>query len=198
MRSKNERIPKCETHDEEYCASEASKYFHDYVFELEEACDILEFFGPELPENADQYQKQEMIGTNTYWLPNNTFMISIGYDRPAVIKVEEEFLIYDFVAMVGSVGGTLGMFIGFSFTNMISLCISGIKMLIEMISRKTARKSKIDDVEPFEKVDNEEEQRPNYVLLLERIESIEKKMQEMDNKEKVQKSHIPKYTYHHI
>ena len=33
------------------------------------------------------------------------------------MDVKEEYLILDFVAMVGSVGGTLGMCIGFSFSN---------------------------------------------------------------------------------
>ena len=31
------------------------------------------------------------------------------------IIVEKEYLIYDFIGIVGSVGGTLGLFIGFSF-----------------------------------------------------------------------------------
>ena len=31
------------------------------------------------------------------------------------IKVEEEYLIHDFVGMLGSIGGTLGLFVGFSF-----------------------------------------------------------------------------------
>ena len=36
------------------------------------------------------------------------------------VKVYEEYLIYDTVAMIGAVGGTLGMFIGFSFRNAFS------------------------------------------------------------------------------
>ena len=31
------------------------------------------------------------------------------------IIVEKEYLVYDFIGIVGSVGGTLGLFIGFSF-----------------------------------------------------------------------------------
>ena len=36
--------------------------------------------------------------------------------------VYEEYLIYDHVELIGSVGGTLGMCIGFSFTGVIQNC----------------------------------------------------------------------------
>ena len=39
---------------------------------------------------------------------------------PAMIAVQKQYLIYDFEGLVGSVGGTLGMFIGFSFINIIT------------------------------------------------------------------------------
>ena len=35
--------------------------------------------------------------------------------------VFEEYLIFDIIGMIGSVGGTLGMCIGFSFTNVITI-----------------------------------------------------------------------------
>ena len=38
--------------------------------------------------------------------------------------VHEEYVIYDAVNMIGSVGGTLGLCIGFSFTGVISFLIS--------------------------------------------------------------------------
>ena len=37
-----------------------------------------------------------------------------------MFNVYEEYLIYDAIGMIGSVGGTLGMFIGFSMTGVIS------------------------------------------------------------------------------
>ena len=39
---------------------------------------------------------------------------------PGRMKVSEEYLIYDFIGVVASIGGTLGLFIGFSFSNVIS------------------------------------------------------------------------------
>ena len=41
--------------------------------------------------------------------------------------VYEEYLIYDTINMIGSLGGTLGLFIGFSFSNVLNVIISFIK-----------------------------------------------------------------------
>ena len=44
--------------------------------------------------------------------------------------VNTEYLIYDFNSMIGSIGGTLGLFIGFSFSNFISFAISHLKIFL--------------------------------------------------------------------
>ena len=46
--------------------------------------------------------------------------IRFQYNLDRIMKVQEEYLIYDEVGMIGSVGGTFGMFIGFSFANIVS------------------------------------------------------------------------------
>ena len=43
--------------------------------------------------------------------------------------VHEEYLIYNTMGMIGSVGGTLGLFIGFSMTGVISYGINYLKNL---------------------------------------------------------------------
>ena len=50
------------------------------------------------------------------------------------MKVFHEYLIYDSMGMIGSVGGTFGMFIGFSMTGVISSVIEFFK------DRKIGRK----------------------------------------------------------
>ena len=45
--------------------------------------------------------------------------------------VNEDYLIYDLEGLVGSVGGTLGMFIGFSFINVITDVLNYLKQLLE-------------------------------------------------------------------
>ena len=43
------------------------------------------------------------------------------------MRAFQEYLIYDTMGMIGSIGGTLGMFIGFSMTGTISWTISYLK-----------------------------------------------------------------------
>ena len=45
------------------------------------------------------------------------------------IKVEEEYMVYSFSGIVGTVGGSLGLFIGFSFLDCLLL---GVKRLANM------------------------------------------------------------------
>ena len=60
-------------------------------------------------------------------------MFIFSFKSPPKVAVKEEYLIYDAVAMVGAVGGTLGLCIGFSFSQL-STCLLG---LIEMALKWT-------------------------------------------------------------
>ena len=66
--------------------------------------------------------------------------------RFATLKTEvhKEYLIYDVIGMVGLVGGTLGLFIGFSFSNVLTFLIEYLQMIsLKICSRKC--KNEIDD-----------------------------------------------------
>ena len=52
-----------------------------------------------------------------------------NFAPPKTVVVHEEYLIYDTIGLIGSVGGTLGMFIGFSFSGTISQIITYLSML---------------------------------------------------------------------
>ena len=45
-------------------------------------------------------------------------------------NIFEEYLIYDTMGMIGSVGGTMGMFIGFSMTGVISSAIGYLRKCV--------------------------------------------------------------------
>ena len=47
------------------------------------------------------------------------------------VAIHEEYLIYDFVGMLGSIGGTLGMCIGFSFVGLSSVLLNNLQILID-------------------------------------------------------------------
>ena len=46
------------------------------------------------------------------------------FSKPAAVTVREEYIIYDAVALVSTIGGTLGIFIGFSFKELITILFS--------------------------------------------------------------------------
>ena len=50
-------------------------------------------------------------------------------------EVYEEALVYDVTGVIGSIGGTLGLFIGFSFRELIDLMIGFAHMLGEIIAK---------------------------------------------------------------
>ena len=57
-----------------------------------------------------------------WWNMNFTF--AYGFFSSDSTTVYNEYLIYDAITMIGSVGGTLGMCIGFSFSGVISNLIN--------------------------------------------------------------------------
>ena len=52
---------------------------------------------------------------------------------PLFAEVYEEYIICDFISMIGSVGGTLGLFIGFSFSNILMHLIGYLKLLFNKV-----------------------------------------------------------------
>ena len=52
------------------------------------------------------------------------------------VEVNEEYLVYDFSGLVGSIGGTFGLFIGFSFREVANNVIKFIQMLIVILQKR--------------------------------------------------------------
>jgi hypothetical protein len=67
------------------------------------------------PCHRSQY-KAEILESKTVMYQNNTFAIAFKYKNNR-ISVHEEVLLFDFWTMIGTVGGSLGLFIGFSYFN---------------------------------------------------------------------------------
>ena len=56
-------------------------------------------------------------GKLDFWEPNaieKSFTFNLRFAPPVNATVFEEYLIYNFVGMIGTIGGTLGLFMGFS------------------------------------------------------------------------------------
>ena len=111
----NINIPMCETKEENDCARKRQ----------EDLGTILQSNGTCKP-----CKKYDYLGMQTFENENvqNKYMhqkmLTYRFAYPQVLTIYQEYLIYDGIEMIGSVGGTLGMFIGFSFSNAISLILN--------------------------------------------------------------------------
>ena len=74
-------------------------------------CKIIEYEGTEM-ETISEYNHPNTIAFGYYHIP------------PYVTYVFDEYLIFDFLGLVSTVGGSLGLFIGFSIIAVISKCFS--------------------------------------------------------------------------
>ena len=74
-------------------------------------CTTLQYSGKVFYENLKHFRN----GTAAF--------LEYKFAEPAYVKVYQEYLIFDAIGMIGSVGGTLGMFIGFSFSNVLTILI---------------------------------------------------------------------------
>ena len=113
-------IPRCQTKWEYQCLYPSMSmaffaFFWDGV--SRKTCDTLEYSGEiRLHEEPVEDVKK----------------IRFQYNLDRTMKVQEEYLIYDEVGLIGSVGGTFGMFIGFSFANIVSLILNQIQRFISI------------------------------------------------------------------
>ena len=86
--------------------------------------------------NIVQYSGKLIMVYNHKQGPYN-YSFRYRFAPPHTEKIFEEYLIYDIVSMVGSVGGNLGMWIGFSFTGFISNMMIIIQNRIALGFKKT-------------------------------------------------------------
>ena len=57
------------------------------------------------------------------------------------VEIHEEYVLMDLTGVIGGLGGTLGLFIGFSFRDIVAWILQGLQKLFQ--SRQTPLKSKI-------------------------------------------------------
>ena len=69
-----------------------------------------------------------------------TTQLEYFFAPPESIMVNEEYLIYDIYGMIGSVGGTLGICIGFSFSNVIAYFLNFLPYLQSNLTEKFTNK----------------------------------------------------------
>merc|ERR1712227_677343 len=108
-----EKMPLCLNTTERKCFNEAFASTLEQV--NQQACTTLQFHA----------LSSELVSTGR----PNTSVLQITFDPPKV-TVQEEYLIFDTVAMISSIGGTLGLCIGFSFTEFTAFILRFIERLL--------------------------------------------------------------------
>ena len=112
--SETNRIPLCLKPDEKDCAEKVqTKVWHLLANseEYSKACSTTDYNGRII------YESQEEKDYNIKKYKKNIYTMELDYvfSSPEVVTVNEEYLIYDLISMIGSIGGSLGLCIGFSF-----------------------------------------------------------------------------------
>ena len=122
--------PLCQTLEEFQCAHEITKQVHENTNCLS-ACTRLDY---EIENMYQEDRNQTMRNVIIAYRVSNSKM-----------KVEEEYLIQDFVGMLGSLGGSLGLFIGFSFLGGLSYILDYLQLFFERYSYKTFQSENISE-----------------------------------------------------
>ena len=84
------------------------------------------YFSENITNNCLDPCNNEIYTANSYIIERmndkRNMTLIIKYESMA-IKVSEEYLVYDFANFIGTLGGSLGLFIGFSYTGLIGSII---------------------------------------------------------------------------
>ena len=113
-------MPLCESSEEFKCAFEIAKIVRNdnSLDKCQPSCTIVDYNQRKIYQE-DKNEKRKV-----------TFAYRI---QETIMKVEEEYLIQYFVGMLSSIGGTLGMFVGFSFVGLLSFVLDHLQRMLERL-----------------------------------------------------------------
>ena len=75
----------------------------------------------------------------------NRATFTIDFLDPPVVAVKEEYLVYDGVAMISSVGGLLGISVGISFHGLSDVILGYLQAIFDWATRQKSGDSKITE-----------------------------------------------------
>ena len=90
---------------------------------IKKPCTVLQY----QVRDTSSFRSKETIQKTTFFMK---FM------DPPRVRVMEEYLIFDLVAMISSVGGTMGLCIGISFKEVGSFTMTYVRLAFDYIKRK--------------------------------------------------------------
>ena len=67
----------------------------------------------------------------------HAYEISLRFNKPGRVTIYTEYYLYNFISTLGNVGGTLGLFIGFSFSGLVTYILNQIVICGNSIKRRS-------------------------------------------------------------
>ena len=116
----NIKVASCKTIKEKKCAMNVISKNYSFIHSLADRC-------PRSCTSIGFINKYKWVGNfveRYFGLSNQSHAFWFWYKTEKGEEQHIEYLVYDFNSMLGSIGGALGMFIGFSFSNVISLALN--------------------------------------------------------------------------
>ena len=171
-------LPVCQTASEGECFRAVAKHSYANLKSLE-------------PCNRIEYRAETQ--TSGLQSKGNKVTFYLRMESSRKVKIYEEYLIYDLVSMIGAIGGTLGLCIGFSFNDVcnfllnhlesgIGSCQNGNKLSQREIMIQQARNSFDTNRQPGQFVNLETRLDGLETNLQNRVEELEKRMLEVEQK----------------
>ena len=93
---------------------------------VKKACTKIHYVVDDSKVKAKKGPNGQFLGS----IPVNQAIFRISFSPPAKVSVKEEYLVYDAVAMISSLGGTLGLFVGFSFGGLTSWLLERLRLIV--------------------------------------------------------------------
>ena len=164
-------LPLCKNEKEKACFNSVARAAYDK-------------FRPIQPCTRIEYEAEAL--THKIDIKYNQVRFLLHIEKPEKVKVHEEYLIYDMVAMVGAIGGTMGLCIGFSFNDFCSLLLDYLELFIVRVKNRNSVISKTVIVQEAQTIDNAFERIKDLecildgfkAVLLKRMDELEMKMSE--------------------
>ena len=170
-------MPFCEEYDDDVCSLQSlhefggSSFLMNYLSLCPKSCSALEYTGSVDYEASKGIIYSRPSKNTTY------FSLVVRYKPPGTKFVYEEYLIVDFYGMVGVVGGTLGLFVGFSFFNVITFFIE----LIKRMYKKYKTPIMTEEMISSNMIKVEENQTTQIQYILDQLEKHDKEFHAMKN-----------------
>ena len=67
----------------------------------------------------------------------HAYEISLKFNKPGRVTIYTEYYLYNFISTLGNIGGTLGLFIGFSFSGLVTYILNQIVICGNSIKRRS-------------------------------------------------------------